>query len=358
MPYTFAKRLVVIYWKGYCLRMNISKRNIIYFIIVIAIAYFLSTYQLPYYIQRPGSADALNPIVEVENGYDSEGDMHLVTVSGLQATPVQYVWAKIFPHNDILPIEQVFPEGVSQDEYMHAQLQIMESSQEASTVVAYEAAGEDINIDYNGVYVVSVLEGMPADGKLQMGDLIVNIDGIQINESDDLMNYIETKQDGDIVTIDFIRDGEEHSADITLQAFDDIADKVGIGISLVTDRKVDIERDINFSSGNIGGPSAGLMFALEIYDQLTEADLTKGYHISGTGEIDYNGKVLPIGGIDKKVVAADQEGIDIFFAPNENGRNDSNYQIAKEKAEEIEADMEIVPVDTFDEALNYLSELN
>src|SRR5690625_7652658 len=70
-----------------------------------------------------------------------------------------------------------------------------------------------------------------------------------------------------------------------------------MGVSLVTDRSVTVDPKVNFSSGNIGGPSAGLMFSLEIYDQLTENDLTSGYAIAGTGEVDYNGNVIRIGGI-------------------------------------------------------------
>ncbi|RKQ37382.1 SepM family pheromone-processing serine protease [Oceanobacillus halophilus] len=334
--------------------MKYTKKNIIYLVIVVILAYFLASYQLPYYIQRPGGADALNPIVEVEGGYDSEGDMHLVTVSGLQATPVQYAIAKIFPHNDILPIEQVFPEGISQDEYMQAQLQVMESSQEAATVVAYEAAGSDIIIEYNGVYVVSVVEGMPAEGILQTGDRIIGIDGNPIEEANDLISYVETKQANETITLEFIRDDDNLTENIILKAFEGMEDKVGVGISLVTDRNVTVEPGVDFSSGSIGGPSAGLMFSLEIYDQLTEGDLTKGYEIAGTGEIDYHGNVYRIGGIDKKVVAADREGIDIFFAPNEDGADDSNYNVAREKAEEIGADMKIIPVDTFSDALDFL----
>ncbi|WP_087973030.1 SepM family pheromone-processing serine protease [Oceanobacillus rekensis] len=337
--------------------MQVTKRNIIFFIIVVVLVYFLGAYQLPYYIQKPGGADPLNPIVAVSNGFESEGDMHLVTVSGLQATPIQYVLAKMFSYQDILPLDQVFPEGISQDDYMHAQLQVMESSQEAATVVAYEAAGENIVIDYNGVYVVSVVEDMPAEGKLEAGDRIIGIDGNKVEEAPDLIEYVETKQAQEVINIEFIRGEETLHTDIALEEFSDMDNKVGIGISLVTDRNVTVNPEIDFSSGNIGGPSAGLMFSLEIYDQLTEEDLTKGKEIAGTGEVDYDGNVLRIGGIDKKIVAADQEGIDIFFAPNENGKENSNYQVALKTADDIGTDMVIVPVDTFSDALNYLEQL-
>ncbi|RLL45222.1 PDZ domain-containing protein [Oceanobacillus piezotolerans] len=337
--------------------MNFTKRNVIYLFVVIVLAYFLASYQLPYYIQRPGGADELNPIVNVENGFESKGDMHLVTVSGLQATPIQYALAKILPHSEILPLEAVFPEGISQDEYMEAQLQVMESSQEAATVVAYSAADANITIEYNGVYVVSVVQGLPAEGKLETGDRIIGIDGLEIEEANDLINYVDDKQEGDSITLTYVRDGESHTTDITLELIDDSINKAGIGISLVTDRHVTVSPEIEFSSGSIGGPSAGLMFSLEIYDQLTEKDLTNGLEIAGTGEIDYDGNVHRIGGIDKKIVAADRKGIDIFFAPNENGRKDSNYEEAKRKAEEINTDMVIIPVDTFEDALNYLEQL-
>ncbi|WP_404459161.1 SepM family pheromone-processing serine protease [Oceanobacillus kapialis] len=334
--------------------MKFTKKQFVSLIIVLGLAYFLAAFQLPYYIYKPGGADALNPIVSVEDGYQSQGDMHLVTVSGGQATPIQYVWAKLLPHHQILPIEEVRPEGITDDEYMHAQLQMMENSQEASTVVAYEAAQEDITIDFNGVYVVSVVDGMPADGKLKMGDRIIGIDDTEVKEAEDLINYVESKKANDTIEVEFIREDERTVEEIQLQAFEDAENKIGIGIQLVTDRSVSVEPKIEFSSGSIGGPSAGLMFSLEIYDQLTEQDITKGHEIAGTGEIDYDGNVYRIGGIDKKVIAADEEGVDIFFAPNEEGREGSNYQVAASTAEEIDTDMKIVPVDTFQDALDYL----
>lgn len=338
--------------------MKFKKRQLVYILLGILVLYFLVLYKLPYYIYKPGGADALNPIVQVENSYESKGDMHLVTVRGGQATPVQYIWAKLTPHRDILPLKEVFPEGVTEDEYFHAQLQVMENSQESATVVAYEAADEDITIEYEGVYVVSVVENMPAEGKLEVGDQMIKIDEQSIEQTDDLLNYIKKKQSGDIVKITLIRDDEELEKEVSLEEFDEIDDRIGMGVSLVTDRSVTVDPKVNFSSGNIGGPSAGLMFSLEIYDQLTENDLTSGYDIAGTGEVDYNGNVIRIGGIDKKVIAADKEGCDIFFAPNEEGAKDSNYSVAKQTAEEIGTDMKIVPVDTFEDALDYLQGLN
>lgn len=338
--------------------MKFSKKKLIIYAIIIIIAYLLSTYRLPYYIQKPGSTEPLNPIVEVAGASDSQGEMYLVTVSGLQATPFEYLFAKILPHNEIRPMDEVFPEGISPDEYMEAQLKVMESSQEASLAVAYEAAGKNIQIEYVGVYVVGVVDNMPAAGKLEMGDRIIKIDDKEIKESSDLIQYAENKEAGEAIEIEFWRGEELKSTEITLEHFANDPDRVGIGISLVTDREVTVDPSVHFSSGNIGGPSAGLMFSLEIYDQLSEEDITKGYNIAGTGEIDYEGNIGRIGGIDKKVVAADKEGIDIFFAPFEEGKSNSNYEVALQTADEIGTDMEIVGVNTFTEALNHLEQLS
>lgn len=341
--------------------MRFTKKGLLGTIAILVLATFMVAYQLPYYIYKPGSADPLDSVVEVEEGTSSEGDMHLVTIRGGQATPFQLLWAQFMPHQEVLPINEVVPEGISQDEYFHAQLQMMESSQQASMVVAYQAADAEIDINYQGVYVVSVLADMPAEGKLKAGDKILAVDGNQIQTSNEIIEYISTKEAGDIVELEIERgEGEETevlTVDIELAPFSEEEEKVGVGVQLVTNRDVEVDPPVEFASGNIGGPSAGLMFSLEIYDQLMEQDVTKGYKIAGTGEISYEGVVGRIGGIDKKVVAADREGCEIFFAPNEEGADNSNYMTAVETAEEIETDMEIVPVDTFEDALAYLEEL-
>ncbi|MYL70856.1 PDZ domain-containing protein [Halobacillus litoralis] len=337
--------------------MKANRKLIITGIITVLIVAFLGAFRLPYYIYKPGTADALNDIVKVDGGFDSEGDMHLVTVRGGQATPVQWVLAKVRPFHQIYPLEDIRPEGVSEEEYFHAQLQMMESSQEASKVVAYQAAGKEIDINYEGVYVMNVIEGMPAEEILETGDQIVKVDGEDIQETSDLIDYVSNKGEGESVMLTIVRDEETIDRELELAPFPDNPDKVGVGISLVTDRTVDVKPEVKVKSGEIGGPSAGLMFSLEIYDQLTELDITKGYEIAGTGEINYEGQVGRIGGIDKKVVAASDHGAEVFFAPNEEGREGSNYQIAKETAEQIDTDMKVVPVDTFQDAIDYLQNL-
>ncbi|CQR47807.1 Lon protease 1 [Paraliobacillus sp. PM-2] len=334
-----------------------NKKRLILYSFLLVILMFVTLYRMPYYIYKPGTADALNNVVKVTDGFDSEGDMHLVTVRGGQATPLQYVWALLHPFQDIRLLSEVFPEGISQEEYFQVQLQMMENSQESSMVVAYKAANKEIDITYNGVYVVSVLEGMPAEEVLQTGDKIIAVNNQRVENAESLIDLVDKHTKNSKILLTIKRDDSKMKVEVGLAAFPNNPDKVGMGIQLVTDREVNVDQELNFSSGDIGGPSAGLMFALEIYDQLTKEDLTKGYQIAGTGEISYEGDVMRIGGIDKKVVAADEEGCDIFFAPNESGVKDSNYHVALQTAKEINSSMKIVPVDTFDDAIEYLSNL-
>ncbi|GAA0294154.1 PDZ domain-containing protein [Gracilibacillus halotolerans] len=314
----------------------------------------LFAYPLPFYIQKPGSADPLDPIVSVDGGTESEGDMHLVTIRSGKASPIMYLWATITDYYEIIPEKQLL-QDITDEEYQQMQLLMMENSQEQSTVVAYEAAEEEITINFNGVYVVAVMEGVPAEDKLETGDVIVAVDGEEIKEADDLTDYVSNKKNaGDSIVLTIEREELIEEVEIELVSLEQLDGKPGIGISLVTDRKVEVDPKLTFETGKTGGPSAGLMFALEIYDQLTEEDITQGYQVCGTGEIDYEGNIGRIGGVDKKIVAADKAGCDIFFVPNEQNSETSNYVQARETADDIQTEMEIVPVDHFNDALGYL----
>lgn len=337
-------------------RMN--KRSLFTSFLIVFIFFFIITAKLPYYIYKPGTADGLSDMVNVDLGYPSTGEFHLVTVSGGRATPVEYVMAKMSTYHDVMPIEDALPEGFTDEEYRYYQLKMMDDSKTASKVVAYEAANGKVDITLNGVYVVQTITGMPAEDVIKIGDRIIAVDNIDVNEPANLIDYVETKSVEEVVELRLMRDKKVMTVDVMIDYFPENNDKQGIGIQLIADKSVQVEPEVNIKSGNIGGPSAGLMFALEIHNQLVEEDMTKGYSIAGTGEIDFEGNVLRVGGVDKKVIAAHRKGIDIFFAPNEQGNPDSNYDLAKRTAEEIRTEMQVVPIDSFAEALEYLNQLD
>ena len=327
-------------------------------LVLAIILLIMSFIKLPFYITQPGMASELEPIIKVENGFDDEkGSFSLTTVRFGRANPLTYVWAKVNEFYYIHPLEDIKREDESDKDYMNRQLHMMEVSQEAAISVAYEKANKKVEYTFHGIYVDGVIKNMPAASKLEVGDRIYKVDSLEFQTAEEFIEYVAKKKEGEEVMITFEREGKRDEVKITLSAFPDQPEKIGLGISLVTDRQMDVEPEIELQTEEIGGPSAGLMMSLEIYNQLTEGDLTKGYQIAGTGTINAEGIVGPIGGISQKIVAADKEGIDIFFAPNENGDQASNYNEAVETGKKIGTDMEIIPVDTFDEAIEYLNNL-
>src|SRR5699024_11145956 len=127
------------------------------------IMFIAAAYELPYYIYKPGSDDNLDLMIEIEDGYQATGEKHIVTVSVGHATPLEYLKAKFSDFQEVVPLKEVRPEGISDEEYMEYQLHLMDNSQHASIAVAYEAAGKEVNLKNNGVYVVHVVEGMSAE---------------------------------------------------------------------------------------------------------------------------------------------------------------------------------------------------
>jgi len=322
---------------------------------------FLNFYTLPYYITKPGMAKELDTVIEVMNGDEADGKFMLTTVWVAKANILGYLLAQFNEFHKIDPIENIRSEDETDEEYNVRQMYLMENSQENALQVAFRYANKPINIKYKGVYVLKVFEGYPAYEVLKAGDRIVSIDNQEFETQNDFINYIQSKKEGDSILVTYYRGDKKFENSITLkllpQTDKDEPAKPGIGISLVEDKELETNPKVVIDSRDIGGPSAGLMFTLEIYNQLTEGDLTKGYRIAGTGTIDPEGNVGPIGGIDLKIVAADKEGAEIFFAPNEKGDPNSDYQNALKTAKKINSKMKIVPVDTFEDALKFLENL-
>lgn len=326
---------------------------------ILAAAILLASvfYYLPFYVSKPGMAKELEPIIEVEGGYKEEGNFMLTTVRMGRANIYAYVIAKLSKYQELYPVEQIRAENETDEEYTIRQLHMMDSSKTSAIEVAYKKAGIPVNYDYKGVYVLRVISGMPAEEKLAPGDHVFEVDGKSFESSKEFIDYVSSKKAGDLVELAYKRNGKTEKVKIPLKAFEDGSGRAGVGIELVDDKEIDVEPDVTVKSEEIGGPSAGLMFSLEIYNQLTEEDLTKGYEIAGTGTITPDGTVGRIGGIQQKVVAADKAGAELFFAPFEKGEKGSNYEEALTAAKDIKTKMKIIPVDTFDEAVMYLENL-
>ncbi len=337
-----------------------KNKKLWFFVLAMALIVFISTYRLDAYISRPGDAYELSPLVEVEGrDADDEGTLSLMTVTMFNATPALYVMAKFQEGYKILEPGQVRSPHESDEEYNVRQLKLMSDSQVNALKVAFEQADLPHEVTTKGVFVMNVLEDGAAAGKLSPGDHLLEIDGQAFGSMEEFLEYLATKAAGDEVDLLIERNDRRLNQTVVLAPLPTEPERAGIGISFVEDKAIETTPSVTIDSDTIGGPSAGLMFTLEILNQLLDEDITHGYDIAGTGTMESDGKVGRIGGIDQKIIAADRAGIEVFFAPDDShGSNQpSNYDVALETAQEIESDMDIVPVATIESALDYLADL-
>src|SRR5690606_4329531 len=157
------------------------------------------------------------------------------------------------------------------------------------------------------VFVLNVLDGGAADEILKPGDRVISMDGNKFENQQEFVDFLAEKQQGDSVELVIERGGRELIEIIVLKPLPTEPDRVGLGISFVEDSTITTDPEVKIDSEQIGGPSAGLMFTLEIINQLLEEDITKGYDVAGTGTMEREGEVGRIGGIDQKVMAADKD---------------------------------------------------
>ncbi|WP_107923172.1 SepM family pheromone-processing serine protease [Lysinibacillus parviboronicapiens] len=344
------------------------KKKISIYAVFLVVICFLMLYRLDAYIMKPGSAYDVSKFVTVsDSDTDEAGTMSLMTVAMQQATPFTYLWAKTQKYQKLMDINQVRNPLEDDEEYNIRQLKLMSDSQFNAKYVAFQRAGLEVTIHFKGVFVLNVLDGGASDGLLKAGDEIIQVDGQKISNQQMLVELLKEKQLGDEVTIQFVRDKKEQQETVTLKEIPQSEEKrAGLGITYAESKSIETNPNVTMKTEDIGGPSAGLMFTLEILNQLLDENLTKGYAIAGTGEMLIDGSVGRIGGIDYKVIAADRDGIEIFFAPDDEitaqmkakyPELESNYTTAVKTAKDIGTKMKIVPVKTVDDAIAYLKQL-
>ena len=227
----------------------------------------------------------------------------------------------------------------------------METSQNESIYQALKLANKQVSLTYKGVYVLNLAKNSTFKDRLHLADTVTGVNGKSFKNSSQLIKYVAALHLGDKVKVQYTSQGKKKESVGKVIKLSNGKNGIGIGLTDHTEVSSD------------GGPSAGLMFTLAIYDQLVKEDLRKGRKIAGTGTIEQNGHVGDIGGAGLKVVSAAKKGMDIFFVPNnpidknaKKGKTkvQTNYQEAKAAAKRLGTKMKIVPVQNVQQAIDYL----
>lgn len=303
-----------------------------------------------YFVVSPGAAQDMKEFVEVPDvDMEDEGTFYLVTVSQHRANWPLFLYGLINPVVDLVPETQAIPPGMDPEEYRELMRLWMEESQLLAKTLALRRAGYTVLVESDGVLIVEVMEGSPVQGSLMAGDVIKAVDGREVQLTEELIQIVQAREAGDSVEITFEREGEVRQEVVNTAEHPEEEGRAALQVLVRTlNWQPLLPVDINIETGGITGPSAGLMFVLEILNQLDPADIARGKKIAGTGTVNINEEVGPIGGVKQKVVAAEKAGAEYFLVP------DKNFDEAQKTAKNIT----LVRVRTLQEALDFLSTLS
>lgn len=324
---------------------NFNKSDII--IVFLIILLLLSFIKIPYYIQGTGGLENLNKKIIIDGEYKSKGSFNLAYVSEYSPSVLSYLLSLISPNIDAIKQEEILNENDTREsEESRSKLDLKEAT-DMAVIVGYEKAGKDVIIKKEDVYVTYLLKD--ADTDIVVGDLIKKVNNIDITSKEQFIELTKSFSLNEKFSIEVINNKKTYTryASRTL-----IEDQELIGIALSVDYEYEVNPSINLKfKNNESGPSGGLMTTLEIYNSLIPEDITKGYKIAGTGTIDRNGTIGPIGGVKYKIKGAVNSKADIFLIPKD------NYEEALELKQKNNYKIEIISIETIDQALEYLNQL-
>lgn len=321
------------------------KRNLGFYLGLIIIL-LLWTIELPFVVYKPGGLVNLNERIVYDNN-NIKGSFSMCYVSVMRGTIPVLALSYLFPNWDIKPQSEVTSENQSLDELFALEKIYYDSSIDNATILAFQKAGKKITITKNNLYVVYLADEAQTD--IKIGDKILKVEGQEITNLEELKTIINNYQEGDSIKIEVERDDKIINTTSKIYATTDGL-KVGISTLLTYDYETDEALEVKTKASE-SGSSGGLMLTLAIYNKLTDADLTKGKKIVGTGTIDINGKVGEIDGVKYKLLGAEANKAEIFLCPKE------NYDEALKVKQENNLKIKIKAVATFDEALVYLTSL-
>ncbi len=315
--------------------------------ILVAVSFFVPT---TYVMVAPGTTEDLAGMVEVQNGGAEErGVFQLVTIKQRQSISVPVLlYALVHPEREVRQRVEVMPPDVDEEEYWEIVRKQMQESEEVAKIVALRQADYEVEVRGKGIEVHDIMEGSPSQGVLQEGDVIREVDGVEVELANEVISQVQEREIGETVNLKIERNGRILEKEVSTTEHTDTPGKAALGIYITTlGWEADLPVDIEIDAGNIGGPSAGLMFVLEILNQLWEEDIAGGEQVAGTGAIDLEGNVTSVGGVKHKVRAAEDREASYFLVPS------GNYEEARNAASQ----MEVIEVNTLEEALEALESI-
>ncbi|MDN3268611.1 PDZ domain-containing protein [Streptomyces sp. MA15] len=303
------------------------------------------------------------PVLQIagRRTYPADGNLNMTTVRVTSAdyrmNLVEAVYGWLAHDTKVVPHDTLYPDGKTEEESTQENAEEFSQSQESAKVAALKQLGIPVK---SWVIVSTVVKDAPAEGKLHAGDVIKAVDGKAVKEPSDVAELVTEHAPGEDVVFTVVPAKEQAAAEkekrtavrteqvtVTTRASDDAGEeRAVVGISAGTDHTFPFAIDIKLA--DVGGPSAGLMFALGIYDKLTPGALTGGAFVAGTGTIDDEGRVGPIGGIEMKTVGARDKGAEYFLTPADN---------CAAAAKDTPDGLTLVKVGTMDDALDALKDI-
>ncbi|HEY6583394.1 MAG TPA: PDZ domain-containing protein [Gaiellaceae bacterium] len=299
------------------------------------------------YILLPEDARPLEPLVQVqgERADRNGGGIYYVAVDVRKASLLEKALPGLRDGATLVPAQDFNPSGENDRTRRQEDLRDMAQSQKFAAAVALRQLGYKVQVRNRGVLIEAVAADFPAAGKLQAGDVVVAVDGRPVRSVGDLRRLMAPKKPGDEVRLTYKREGE--TGDVTVKTVANPRDpkQAFLGVVISDDAEVaKLPVDVKINLGNVGGPSAGLAFALDLVDELGR-DVDHGNRVAATGEIELDGSIRPVGGIKQKTIGARRSGMDLFLVPGENAAEARRYADG----------LRVIPVDSFQQALRRLA---
>jgi PDZ domain-containing protein len=301
------------------------------------------------YIFLPDNAHAVAPLVTVRGGHDPAdgGGIYFVDVIVRKATLLERLLGGLHEGADLKSPAQVLPPGFDDAEQRLVDLASMRRSQRIAAAVALRALGKDVRAIPRGALVSGVQNGLPADGKLTPTDVIVAVDGVRVRTPEDVSRLMRRKKAGTVVRFTLHHGGPEKVVAVKTVASPG-SERAIVGVFLEQATDIRLPFRVSIDANGVGGPSAGLAFALDVMEELGR-NVDGGRKIAATGELFLNGAVGPIGGIKQKTIGARRAGVDAFLVPaGDNAREARKYADG----------LRIIPVKNFQQALRALATLD